>query len=162
MIYKLHELSRQQMGQLARSQKASLLGHDNYRRFGARFPLHVRFDRQLNPQALTAGKGTFCYVHRPVMGSGLLIAEIFVQSSSDLQQSTFALTTAVYDLNDPMTIDYSGLDAFVVLVGLEGSCELTDDSASTLVFREGEAVLIAATTRTVRAEGSIKFLEVYI
>ena len=30
-------------------------------------------------------------------------------------------TTAVYDLNEPMTLDYSELDSFVILFGLKGS-----------------------------------------
>ena len=163
MIYKLHELSRQQMGQLARSQKTALLGHDNYRRFGARLPLHVKFTHTLSPQSFAPGQGAFCYVHRPVMGSSLLITEVTtVQVPPQLQPNTIALTTAVYDLNDPMTIDYSGLDAFVVLIGLEGSCELTDNTGLTLPFCEGEAILIPATAKTIKAEGTIKFLEVYM
>ena len=71
-------------------------------------------------------------------------------------------TTAVYDLNDPMTIDYSELDSFVVYIGLQGSCELTDDHGETTSFREGESVLIPATTRTIKVEGTIKFLETYV
>ena len=71
-------------------------------------------------------------------------------------------TTAVYDLNDQMTIDYSELDSFVVHIGLQGSCELTDDHGETISFREGESVLIPATTRTIKVEGTIKFLETYV
>ena len=71
-------------------------------------------------------------------------------------------TTAVYDLNDPMTIDYSELDSFVILIGLQGSCELTDNSGHTVSFREGETVLLPATVRTVKVEGTIKFLETYV
>jgi mannose-6-phosphate isomerase len=71
-------------------------------------------------------------------------------------------TTAVYDLNDPMTIDYSELDSFVVYIGLQGSCELTDDHGETISFREGESVLIPATARTIKIEGTIKFLETYV
>ena len=72
------------------------------------------------------------------------------------------LSTAVYDLNDPMTIDYSELDSFVIFVGLQGSCELTDDSGHTVSFREGETVLLPATTKTVKVDGTIKFLETYV
>ena len=71
-------------------------------------------------------------------------------------------TTAVYDLNAPMTIDYSELDSFVIFVGLQGSCELTDDSGHTVSFREGETVLIPATAKTIKVNGTIKFLETYI
>jgi len=71
-------------------------------------------------------------------------------------------TTAVYDLNDPMTIDYADLDSFVILIGLQGSCEVTDDSGCTTSFREGETLLLPATTKTVKIEGTIKFLETYV
>ncbi len=71
-------------------------------------------------------------------------------------------TTAVYDLNDPMTIDYADLDSFVILIGLQGSCELTDEHGLTTLFREGETVLLPATAKTVRVEGTIKFLETYV
>ena len=71
-------------------------------------------------------------------------------------------TTAIYDLNDPMTIDYSELDSFVAFVGLQGSCELTDDSGHTVSFREGETVLLPATVKTVKVDGTIKFLETYV
>jgi len=45
-------------------------------------------------------------------------------------------TTAVYDLNEPMTLDYSELDSFVILIGLKGS--------------------------EVKVTGNIKFLETYV
>lgn len=160
MIYKLSDLSRQQLSLLVHSQKAAFLGHDSYRRFGARFPLHVKVTHSLNAQAFTPGQGVFCYVHRPVIGSGLVIAEVSVLTATN--EPTTALTTAVYDLNDPMTIDYSGLDAFVIFVGLEGSCELTDNQGHTIAFREGESVLIPATTKAIKIEGTIKFLETYV
>ena len=71
-------------------------------------------------------------------------------------------STAVYDLNAPMTIDYSELDSFVIFVGLQGSCELTDDSGYTVSFREGETVLLPATIKSVKIDGTIKFLEIYV
>ena len=71
-------------------------------------------------------------------------------------------TTAIYDLNDSMTIDYSELDSFVIFIGLQGSCELTDDSGHTVSFREGETILLPATVKTVKVDGTIKFLETYV
>ena len=71
-------------------------------------------------------------------------------------------TTAVYDLNDPMTIDYSDLDSFVILIALQGSCDITDEQGQTVSFREGETILLPATTKTVKVEGTIKFLETYV
>ena len=95
MIYKLNDLSRQQLSLLVHSQKAAFLGHDSYRRFGARFPLHVKVTHSLNAQAFTPGQGVFCYVHRPVIGSGLVIAEVSVLTATN--EPTTALTTAVYE-----------------------------------------------------------------
>ena len=71
-------------------------------------------------------------------------------------------TTAVYDLDEPMTLDYSDLDSFVVLIALSGEGTLTDDSGETLPFVAGETVLLPATTREVRVEGRVKFLETYV
>ena len=36
-------------------------------------------------------------------------------------------TTAVYDLDEPMTLDYSELDSFVILIGLKGKAKITDN-----------------------------------
>ena len=71
-------------------------------------------------------------------------------------------TTAVYDLDDPMTIDYSELDSFVILTGLEGSAEVADDSGQRLAFREGETILVPAYVKNIKIEGTIKFLETYV
>lgn len=161
-MYKLNDMSRQELSQLAHQQRATLLGHDSYRRFGARLPLHVRIGHSVNAQALMPGQGVFCYLHHPLVGSGLLVVQASVLPPANMEPTTAALTTAVYDVSDPMTIDYSGLDAFVLLAGLEGACELTANSGATLPFCEGETVLIPAATRTVRVEGTIKFLEIYI
>ena len=69
--------------------------------------------------------------------------------------------TAVYDLDEPMTIDYSELDSFVILIGLKGEGTLTVDG-ETVTFKAGETLLLPATAKEVRTEGSIKFLETYV
>jgi len=69
--------------------------------------------------------------------------------------------TAVYDLTEPMTIDYSELDSFVILIGLKGEGTLTIDGEQT-ALRAGETILVPATAKEVRAEGTIKFLETYV
>jgi len=71
-------------------------------------------------------------------------------------------TTAVYDLNEPMTLDYSELDSFVILIGLKGSGEITDNEGNTTTLCEGETILIPATTSEVKVTGNIKFLEAYV
>ena len=71
-------------------------------------------------------------------------------------------TTSIYDLDDPMTIDYSELDSFVLLNGLQGSAEVADDSGQRLLFLEGDALVVPASAKHIRVEGTIKFLETYI
>lgn len=69
--------------------------------------------------------------------------------------------TAVYDLDEPMTLDYSELDSFVVLIGLKGEARLTDNEGNTTTLRGGETLLVPASTATIKVDGSIKFLETY-
>lgn len=69
--------------------------------------------------------------------------------------------TAVYDLTEPMCIDYTDLDSFVVLIGLKGTGTLTVDGED-CTFHEGESILIPATAQEVRTSGTIKFLETYV
>lgn len=71
-------------------------------------------------------------------------------------------TTAVYDLTEPMTLDYSELDSFVILIGIKGVAQVTDNEGNYTSFREGECILIPATTTTIHVSGSIKFLETYV
>ena len=71
-------------------------------------------------------------------------------------------TTSVYDLTEPMTLDYSDLDSFVIFVGLKGEGEITDAKGNTISFRAGESVLLPATTTVVKVSGTIKFLESYV
>ena len=71
-------------------------------------------------------------------------------------------TTAVYDLTEPMTLDYSELDSFVILIALKGEGTILTSSGETFSFREGESVLLPATTDMVKVEGNIKFLETFV
>ena len=70
--------------------------------------------------------------------------------------------TAVYDLDEPMTIDYSELDSFVILIGLKGSASITDNEGNTFTLQAGESVLIPASTKELKVDGAIKFLETYV
>ncbi len=69
--------------------------------------------------------------------------------------------TAVYDLTEPMTIDYSELDSFVALIGIKGEGLLTVDGEE-VTLRAGETILIPATVQEVNVEGTVKFLETYV
>ncbi len=67
-------------------------------------------------------------------------------------------TTAVYDLTEPMTIDYTELDSFVILIAVKGEGTITDDDEM-LPLQAGDTILLPATTGRVVVEGEIKFLE---
>ena len=70
-------------------------------------------------------------------------------------------TTAVYDLNEPMTLDYSELDSFVILIAVKGSGSLSADG-ETVAFQMGDTVLLPATTKEVKVNGEVKFLETFV
>mgnify|MGYP002522158159 CR=1 FL=1 len=70
-------------------------------------------------------------------------------------------TTAVYDLTKPMTLDYSELDSFVILIGVKGKGKLICENEE-LSFQMGDTILLPATTCEVKVEGEIKFLETYV
>ena len=69
--------------------------------------------------------------------------------------------TAVYDLDEPMDIDYSELDSFVVLIAVKGEGTLCVDGEKT-TLRAGETVLLPAYINKVRVTGTVKFLETYV
>ena len=71
-------------------------------------------------------------------------------------------TTAVYDLDESMTLDYSELDSFVILIGLKGEGTITDNEGNTVTISAGESILVPATTDTLKVEGTIKMLETYV
>ena len=70
-------------------------------------------------------------------------------------------TTAVYDLTEPMTLDYSELDSFVILIAVMGEGRLICNGEE-MSFQMGDTVLFPATTNEVRVEGDVKFLETYV
>ena len=70
--------------------------------------------------------------------------------------------TAVYDLNEPMTLDYSELDSFVILIGLKGEGKIIDNEGNEVSIMAGDTLLIPATTETLSVSGTVKFLETYI
>lgn len=73
-------------------------------------------------------------------------------------------TTTVYDLTEPMEMDYSELDSFVIYICMEGACSVTDNEGNQLSLQAGESVLFPATTQklSVKLEGQVKFLETYV
>ena len=70
-------------------------------------------------------------------------------------------TTAVYDLDEPMTLDYSELDSFVILIAVKGGGQLISEGEE-MSFQMGDTVLLPATTKELKVEGTVKFLETYV
>lgn len=70
--------------------------------------------------------------------------------------------TSVYDLTEPMTLDYSELDSFVILIGITGEATITDNEGNETSLCAGESIVIPATTKIVDVKGTIKFLETYV
>ncbi len=83
------------------------------------------------------------------------------QNESQLLVECPYFNTAVYDLTEPMQIDYSDLDSFIILIGLKGEGLLSVDGEE-VAFKGGEAILLPATVQEVRVEGTLKFLETYV
>ena len=70
-------------------------------------------------------------------------------------------TTAVYDLSEPMTLDHSELDSFVILIAVKGEGTIIADGEE-LEFAEGNTILLPATTGEVKIKGEVKFLETFV
>ena len=71
-------------------------------------------------------------------------------------------TTSVYDLDQPINLDYTSLDSFVILIGLSGAGIVTEAEGTRFVLRAGETILLPATTGRLSVEGTVKFLETYV
>jgi mannose-6-phosphate isomerase len=58
----------------------------------------------------------------------------------------------------------AGLDSFMIVICVEGQGTLTDDCGNTVTVRQGETVLLPATTKTftLTPEGGMKALTSYI
>lgn len=74
-------------------------------------------------------------------------------------------TTSLYDMDEEITCDYSELDSFVIMIGVEGACTLVDDNRNEISLRAGETVLLPASTQEITIlpkEGGVKLLETYV
>lgn len=71
-------------------------------------------------------------------------------------------TTSLYRLTEPMTLDYSELDSFVALIVVEGEGTLTTEEGEEMPIRQGETLLLSATTQTVTISGKVKVLETFV
>ena len=70
-------------------------------------------------------------------------------------------TTAIYDLTEPMTLDYSELDSFVILIAVKGEGTIAANGEE-MEFKKGDTILLPATTGEVKVSGEVKFLETFV
>lgn len=73
-------------------------------------------------------------------------------------------TTSLYELNQPVTKEMSGLDSFMIVICVEGQGTILDSAGNELTLRQGETVLIPASTEsfTMTPESEMKVLTSYI
>lgn len=74
-------------------------------------------------------------------------------------------TTSIYDMDEEISCDYSELDSFVILICVEGKCNLVDNEGNEISVQAGETVLLPAVTQDVKiipVDGSVKLLETYV
>jgi mannose-6-phosphate isomerase len=73
-------------------------------------------------------------------------------------------TTNLLELTKDMSRDLANLDSFVIYICMQGEVTLSDDKGNRLTVRQGETVLLPATTQNVILEPSenSKLLETYI
>lgn len=71
-------------------------------------------------------------------------------------------TASVYDINEPMTLDYSELDSFVILICIKGNGTITDEKGTAYTFSAGETVLLPAWDNSVHISGDVKFIETFV
>jgi mannose-6-phosphate isomerase len=60
-----------------------------------------------------------------------------------------------------MTLDYSELDSFVILIAVKGEGTIKANGEE-MTFKMGDTILLPATTTEVKIEGTIKFLETFV
>lgn len=70
--------------------------------------------------------------------------------------------TFVYDLDQPLTLDVEALDSFVITIVVDGSGKMTDDEGHVYEVSAGDSLLFPATTKEIKTEGRLRFLETYV
>lgn len=69
--------------------------------------------------------------------------------------------TSVYDLTQPLDIDVSSLDSFMILVATKGQATLTIDGDTSVSLAAGQTILIPAKVKTIHVSGTISFVEIH-
>ena len=81
-----------------------------------------------------------------------------------LLESNNYFTTNLLELQKPLARNYADIDSFIIYICMEGCAKITDDKGNELSLKQGESVLIPATTLSVDIvpDGNVKLLETYV
>lgn len=70
--------------------------------------------------------------------------------------------TILYQVDEPLTIDLSSLDSFIITIITQGGGSFTDNESNTELVQAGNTLLFPATTSQLKIEGCMKFLVTYV
>ena len=70
--------------------------------------------------------------------------------------------TILYQVDEPLTIDLSSLDSFIITIITQGRGSFTDNEGNTEQVQAGDTLLFPATTSQLKIEGCLKFLVTYV
>lgn len=70
--------------------------------------------------------------------------------------------TILYQVDEPLTIDLSSLDSFIITIITQGEGSFTDNEGNTEQVQAGDTLLFPATTSQLKIEGCMKFLVTYV
>ena len=70
--------------------------------------------------------------------------------------------TILYQVDEPLTIDLSSLDSFIITIITQGRGSFTDNEGNTEQVQAGDTLLFPATTSQLKIEGCMKFLVTYV
>ena len=70
--------------------------------------------------------------------------------------------TILYQVDEPLTIDLSSLDSFIITIITQGGGSFTDNEGNTEHVQAGDTLLFPATTSQLKIEGCLKFLVTYV
>lgn len=71
-------------------------------------------------------------------------------------------TTLVYDVDKPLTVATDSLDSFIITIVVEGKGIMTDNEGNIYNVKAGDTLLFPATTTSIKADGTMKFVATYV
>lgn len=81
-----------------------------------------------------------------------------------LLESNHYFTTNLLELDTSFCRDYKTIDSFIIYICMEGAASIKDDKGNILELKQGESVLIPATTQSmeITPKSTVKLLETYV